>query len=378
MDEDGKLEIYNLMRNIRWRYQLDQFEAGALTEVLKSVEQAKKEILTELAKPKKYADIDSWTDSRNEELLKELDQLTVGIKNQLGADVTQLAEIAYTKSLEVHNDIFSMGGKAHNVNMLQYAPEQIKAFLAEPVGGMLLSEWVNETYDYPLQKRLKTEMLAGQFRGEGYPKLAKRVNELLGDAADNTTTLVRTWVHSANVAAQHNVMKANADIITGWKWNAVLENGNFGKGRGTCLTCLALDARDEIYPINGGPPLPNHPRCRCLRLPATKSWRDLGIPIDDLEDETRPYSVRGKIDPVTGKLVSGNIGLGGAKGIIDQGEIAGGMEGFFKKLDEDVQRQTLGPRRWELWKAGKLDLGGLVDDTGRLRLVKEIEGGGGN
>lgn len=373
MDNNGRLEIYTMLRNIRWRYQLDQFEAGALKEVLKSVEQARKEILRELGKPKKYADIDSWADSRNEELLKELDELTVGVKNQLGADVTELAEISYTKSLEVHNDIFSVGGKAHNINLLQYAPDQIKAFLAEPVGGLLLKDWVNETYDYPLQQKLKTEMMAGMFRGQGYKALDRRINELLGEAAENTITMTRTWVHSANVAAQHNVMKANADIMAGWKWSSVLENGNFGTGRGICLTCLGLDARDEIYPIDGGPPLPAHPRCRCLRKPATKSWRDLGIPIDDLEDELRPYSVRGKIDPLTGKLVRGNVDLGG-KPIISAGQVAGGMNGFFDLLDEDVQRQTLGPRRWELWKAGILDLKDLVDKNGRLRLVKEIEG----
>jgi hypothetical protein len=372
MNPDDKIDLYTLIRNIRWRYQLDQFENGALTEVLKSVEQAKKEILREFAKPKKYADIDSWTDSRNEALLNELDQLTVGIKQQLGADVTQLAEIAYTKSLEVHNDIFSMGGKAVNVNMLQYAPEQIKAFLAEPVGGLLLSEWVNETYDFPLQQRLKAEMLAGQFRGEGYPKLAKRINELLDDAADNTTTMVRTWVHTANTTAQHNVMKANADILTGWRWCSKLENGNFGTGRGICLVCLSLDARQEVYPINGGPPLPAHPRCGCLRLPATKSWRDLGIPIDDLNESARPFTVRGEIDPITGKIERGATGLGGQP-IVSAGQITGGMDGFFKSLDADVQRQTLGPRRWELWKAGKVELKDLVDKSGRLRLVKELQ-----
>jgi hypothetical protein len=401
MTPSDKIDLYYIIRNIKWRYKLDKFEDQALREIMKSVGQARYEIMSELdnrfgKRPR------PWTDARNKELLDELNKLTAGIKDQLGEDVSEVARIAYEQSLDEHNLIMSIGGRAANVSMVllvariayeqsldehnlimsiggraanvsmvSLAEEQIQNFLTTPIGGMYLNDWVQRTFDYPLQDRLKEELGAGLFRGESYPKLAKRINQLLSDAANNVDTLVRSWVQAANVNAQHTVAQQNEDVIKGWRWDATLENGNFSRGHGTCLRCLALDARDEVYQMNGGPPLPLHPNCRCVRRYVTKSYRELGISLDDLNDAVRPYTTRGNIDPVTGTVKRGKTGTGGLP-LLSAGRIDGGMDEFFKSLPEQLQKQTLGTRRYELWKDGQIKLYDLADENGDLKLVKEL------
>jgi hypothetical protein len=361
-----------IVRNIRHRYNLDQFEDQAVSEILKPVEQARQEIIAELDDI--YGEL-TWTDERNMQLLDELDRLTVGIKDRLGEDVSEVARISYEQSIEAHNSIMSIGGRAANVFAVQLSAEQIQSFLATPMGGMQLSEWVQRTFDYPLQERLGQELGAGLFRGESYRKLSKRVDELLGDAADNTDTLVRSWVQSANVNAQQVVAAANEDILKGWRWDATLENGNLSNGHGTCLRCLSLSAREEVHPLNGGPSIPLHPNCRCIRQYVTKSYRELGIPLDDLDDAVRPYTVRGKVDPLTGEIKRGKTGTGGQP-LLEAGRIDGGMDVFFRQLPEQLQRQTLGPGRYNLWQQGKIKLGDLADEYGNQLTIAQLASDG--
>jgi hypothetical protein len=258
MKPQDKIDLYMIIRNIKHRYNLDQFEDQAISEIMKPVEQARRETIAELDNI--YGEL-TWSDERNMRLLNELDQLTVGIKNRLGEDVSEVARISYEQSVEAHNSIMSIGGRAANVSTVQLSAEQIQAFLSTPMGGMQLSEWVQRTFDYPVQERLGQELGAGLFRGESYRKLSKRIDELLGDAAHNADTLVRSWVQASNVEAQHTVARQNDDLIKGWRWDATLENGNLSSGRGTCLRCLSLSAREEVYPLNGGPSIPLHPNC---------------------------------------------------------------------------------------------------------------------
>lgn len=371
MTPDEKVELYNLIRNIRWRYQLDtKFEDPALEEIGKIVSKARNEIINSLEG--KHPEDYRWTDQRNAELLDELNELTVGVKNQLGSNAEDLATIAFEKSVEAHNSIMSLSGAASNVSFLQLAPEQISAFLETPVGGMQLSEWVNRTFDYPLQERLGQELGAGMFRGESYKKLVKRVDDALGEAAENSETLVRSWVQASNVEAQKRVMDANADIVKGWRWSAVLENGDFSKGVGTCLRCMSLDAANEVYPLDGGPEIPLHPNCRCVRITVTKTFRELGIDIPELDRAMRNANIRGSIDPLTGSIERGKTGTGGLP-LLSTQKIAGGYDEFFETLGADMQQKILGKGRYELWRQGKIRIEDLADAKGKQLTIKELK-----
>ncbi len=110
--------------------------------------------------------------------------------------------------------------------------------------------------------------------------------------------------------------------------------------------------------------------CRCLREYITKSWRDLGIPVDEIDRVARPYTIRGKgIDPLTGEIQPMSVGTGG-RPILNWGKFLGDYEDFLVGQSEMVQKATLGPNRLRLWKEGKITLGDLVTiENGKARLL---------
>ena len=78
--------------------------------------------------------------------------------------------------------------------------------------------------------------------------------------------------HVANTA-RVETMKANEDIVKGYRWVSTLD------GR-TSEVCRSLDGKQ--FDIGKGPIPPAHPNCRSTTVPVLKSWRELGLDIDEM------------------------------------------------------------------------------------------------
>ena len=140
--------------------------------------------------------------------------------------------------------------------------------------------------------------------------------------------LARTAVMHVGSRARESFYDANADIIKGYQYCATLDTR-------TCLICALDDgrvfAKDEPRPT-----LPRHFDDRCLYVPITKSFRELGIDMDEL-----PPSTRASMD----------------------GQVAE-TETYSKRLAKaspDRRVEMLGPSRAKLYERG-LPLEGMVKD----------------
>ena len=365
LTDDEIQKLVYLARETQFHYQLDQFSNSALNEILKSVGQARREVSAKLAT---ISPSSSFTKERLNAIATELQDLTVGIRAQVTGQIEQTVAVVGKKAYAKHADIMSFGGLVPNFNNVSLTAVQLKAIINTPVGGNLLNDWVDKTFDSNLYGAFTQEITTGLLKGDSYKNLVKRFNtEAFSKIESDVEGLTRTYVQSINTSAMDNVMKANADIMKGWKWNSVYENRS-------CIRCISLDAKGEIYPVGGGPPIPLHVNCRCFPEPITKTFRELGVDIDEVKDSYRPYTIRGKIDPITGKVIPGKIGVGGGR-IIETGRFLGTYEDFFKGLPENVQLQMLGPTRLGLYKSGKLKLSGLADSKGNAFLLNELKGG---
>ena len=366
-------KLYQLAKKTQWQYQLSQYETEALKEIQKSVNRARKEIGQKLSTIKPTS---KFTKDRLEALGKELQDLTVGIQAQITGDVTQIATIAGVESYTKQSAIMSFDGMVPGFNAVSLSAAQVASMVSEtPVGGYLLNEWVERSFSTRLQDQFKSEIMTGMLKGEGYPALVKRFQSgAFAGLQGDMETLTRSYVQTINVQAMQDVAEANDDIIKGWQWSSATENGSVATGRGICIQCLSLDSRDEVYPLKGGPQIPAHPRCRCVKLYQTKTFREMGVDIDELKSANRPYTLRGAgIDPETGEIFPQKVGTGGRK-ILGVGQYSGKYEDWLKTQSEAIQRQTLGPGRFELWKSGT-PLGKMTDANGRMLLIKEMEGG---
>lgn len=130
------------------------------------------------------------------------------------------------------------------------------------------------------------------------------------------------------------------------------------------MRCSALDGKTWRVDDENRPDCPLHPRCRCMLAPVTISWRDLGIPIDELKDAARPYTIR----------PDKNIGAGGRREILEYGQHQGDYASWFEKQDEAFKLNVVGPGRLALLKGGKVQFSDFVDRAGNLRTLEELEG----
>jgi hypothetical protein len=378
LSESEMQKLIQLARATQWQYRLTEYEDEALKEIYKSINRARREISNRLL----IDDLQPWEKDRLNHLADELQDMTLGIQAQLVDDISTIASITGAESYLVHNDILSYGGRAIPWNNVSLSAEQLKQMAVKtPIGAYKLNEWVESSFDSNFQQLFKSEIMTGMLQGEGYKDLVKRFDiRAFKGIKQDIETITRSYVQTVNTEAALNVAKSNRQHLKGWKWSSATENGaqytktGKGRGRGLCLRCLALDAADKIYPLDGGPDLPAHPRCRCVRSMVTKTFREMGIDIDEIEEAYRPYSVRGLINEETGEIMPQNVGTGG-RNIITSGQFTGNYEAWLKTQNKSIQVQTLGPKRWAMWNDGNIKLGDLVDKQGNLRLVKELQAG---
>ena len=200
---------------------------------------------------------------------------------------------------------------------------------------------------------------SGMREGHGYEKIVKNLlKETLPDgqvmARRDAITLSRSYIQQASVNAQLATYWANREVIKGVKWTAILDNR-------VCMKCAALDG--TVYKWEDKKPgLIAHPRCRCLWLPDVKSYRELGLDIDDLETAARPYVVR----------EDGNVDTGGRK-ILYACASKEDFGGWWKTLPYKEQIKSVGVERTKLLNDGKINWDDLIDKSaGRIFTLHEL------
>ena len=351
------LEIFHTARQVVFRYQLDKLETAALRTAMSSIEKAVKDILSNPT-----AKLKRWEQLRRQELIKEIDALTLGIREQVAGEISSLAGQAGAESAKYHSQTMSLGGKVQGFNNVALSSEQFQSFFqTTPLGGATLTQWVDKAFDATVRQGVLEDLGAGVLQGKGYRGLVDNImDHMKGFTRKEAVTLARTFVQTANCEAQKAVMAANSDIVKKWRWSSVLENGNLQTGTGTCIRCACNDG--NTYNLGEGPPIPLHPNCRCVPIPQTVSYRELGIDIDELEEVARPWTERPDIP----------IGEGG-RDILTWGKHQGEYASWFESRGEKFQKNVVGPRRYELIKSGKVTFKDLVDpQTGRLKTLKEL------
>lgn len=246
-------------------YHLDKYTDEALTEMLKTFNKTRREVLKDI---EKYAGKgQTFKEERAKAILDELNRLTAGAENQLSKDINEIAKGAGALSLDNYNDMYSFGGIIPEFNYVRLSANQLNQMVNQPIGGATLNKWVQDTFDTNLQKQIRKELNAGLLKGEGYQKLVNRIKQGYNMTRNDAVTLTKTYTQYANAEAGLKVIQENKDIIKGWTWSSANENGHYytksgkGRGRGICLRCLALGSKKTVYPIDGGPPLPLHPNC---------------------------------------------------------------------------------------------------------------------
>lgn len=205
--------------------------------------------------------------------------------------------------------------------------------------------WAKQAQDTAF--KLANEIRLGAAQGETNQQIISRivgkgdVPGIMPIARKNAAAIVQTSMATVAAAARRETFAMNADITRGIIQHSTLDSH-------TSLTCVAYDGAtwDLNYepidgndlPYNGG--VPRHWNCRSAEAALTKTFREMGIDLDEPGAGTRASS-SGQIDAKT-KFAD-----------------------YLKIMGEGYQNEVLGKERAELFRAGKLAPRDLVNMSGR-------------
>lgn len=148
------------------------------------------------------------------------------------------------------------------------------------------------------------------------------------------------------------------DFLLGFSPSVQLRNVDFIRQRSFNGHVYDLQSFSTTYHVEGV----LSSNCRCVQIPQTVTFRELGIDIDEFEEVARPWTTRPDIP----------IGEG-SRNITGWGTHKGEYSKWFESRGEKFQKNVVGPKRFALIQAGKVTFKDLVDPaTGRLYRLDEL------
>lgn len=212
------------------------------------------------------------------------------------------------------------------------------ATVSKPFQGRLLRDWVKSLESRELAL-MKDQITMGVIEGETTEQIMRRIrgtkalnyaDGVFGKSQRDVQAVVRTAVSHIHNAARAEVGKLNSEFIKKVQWVSTLD------GR-TSPICRARD--NKLYPLNSGPRPPAHFRCRSTITFVTKSWKELGIDLQEAPTGTRA-SMNGQVPADLS------------------------YNDWLRTQDRSFIDETLGVNKAKLYMDGKLPLSKFVDVRG--------------
>lgn len=226
------------------------------------------------------------TKQRLEALLKEIRTTLQETYNEAGAELKQqMLDFAGVQTEATAAMIATQLPVSYNI--AQASAEQLAAIVNTApitVGAdkKLLLEEIFKSLAAGKEEMIRGAIRMGMVEGETIDQMVRRLkgtraNQYKDGALEvsrrHAETMTRTIVNHTSNQAMQATYKNNAEVVKGWVFTATLDGS-------TSLTCRALAG--TVWPIGEGPIPPRHISCRSIAVPELKSWREMGIDLDEL------------------------------------------------------------------------------------------------
>lgn len=237
------------------------------------------------------------------------------------------------------------------------ADQVYAAALARPFQGRLLRDWATNL-EQSRMGLIRNTIRAGYVEGQTTSEIIQRIrgtralrykDGILNRGRAELASMVQTALSHTAQTARQQMTDANADLVKATQWVSTLDNH-------TTPMCRIRDGLeytpDTHKPIGhhipwGDGPGRLHFNCRSMSVPVLKSWRELGIPMDELPAGTRA-SMDGQV-PASQTYAE-----------------------WFAKQSAARQHEIMGPVRAKLYRAGKVKFDQFYDDKGLWLTLEQL------
>jgi SPP1 gp7 family putative phage head morphogenesis protein len=233
------------------------------------------------------------------------------------------------------------------INFNKPSVELLEAVVTKrPFQGRVLREWAQGVGAQRTQ-RVMDQIKIGVVEGQSVENIVKRVrgtksmnykDGILEISRRDAASVVKTAVTHIASGAAEVFYEANQEAIKGVRWVSVLD------GRTTAV-CQARDGK--VFEPGKGPRPPAHFNCRSTVTPVLRSFRELGIDLDDLPDVDRKS--------MNGKEPAGTT-----------------YNDWLKRQSAAFQDEVLGVTKGALFRRGGLSVDRFVDASGHEYTVAEL------
>lgn len=281
-----------------------------------------------------------FTEARLEFMLRDVRGLLDEARsNSLEIVRGELKELAVWEA-EFNRKLIS-GSSPVQLNLLMPSEAQLKAAVtSQPFRGKFLKDWVGELHR-STRERLSSTIRIGFTEGQTIPQVVRTIRSegLFGTTRNHAEALVRTATNHVASSSRSELFKANEDIIKKEVYVATLDSN-------TTPICQSLDG--TVIDVGGHPRPPQHVGCRSSTAPVTKSYRELGLDIDEVSEGTRA-SMDGQVPAKTT------------------------YQDWLKRQDKETQEDALGKTKARLFRQGNLSVDKFVDSRGNTLTLKQLK-----
>jgi hypothetical protein len=236
-------------------------------------------------------------------------------------------------------------------------PQVFAAATSRPFQGRLLREWM-ASLEESRAVRIRDAVRIGFVEQETIDQIVRRIrgtrargyaDGLIEIDRRNAQAVVRTAVSHTAATTREAFYEANDDLIKARKWDSTLDSR-------TTPICQVRDGKlyepvthkpiGHKLPWLGGPGRA-HWGCRSVDVPVTKSWRELGVDLDEMTPSTRA-SMDGQ--------VPADMTFGA----------------WIQRQSARRQDDILGPKRGALLREGGLKFEELLNPRGQYLTLEQL------
>jgi SPP1 gp7 family putative phage head morphogenesis protein len=286
---------------------------------------------------------------RLESLRQAIREITVAGYSQLRSDVTD--DLRTLSSSEARWNVNMLAATVPiSVSFVAPSVAAIREMMREaPIHGRFVKDWLADLAPATVV-RVNQQIMIGATMGEGIDQMVRRIagtqahqyaDGILQRSRRDIETMVRTAVSGVSNSVRQLTYAGNSRVIKAVLFVATLDLR-------TCEICGSFDG--NRYEIDEGPRPPLHPGCRCTTAPVLRSWRELGLNLQEAPEWTRA-SMDGQVPA----RVDFSTWLG--------------------RRSVAEQDRVLGQTRGTLYRSGQVKFRDFVDaeDKTRLLTLAELE-----
>jgi hypothetical protein len=334
---------------IQTQLDLYRLDAGTRKQVINILMKMQAELVAKLASN----DLTEFSRQRLNQLLKEskqiIEQYYTMAEGQLSVDLHGAGRVTSGSMASSLTQSITLDAKLPTETFFKALASNVLI-----QGAPAADWWERQSVDTAF--RFANEVRQGLAQGETNTQIIARVvgkrgfPGIMEIARNNAAALVQTSVQSVANAARLETFRRNADIITGLIWLTALDGH-------VCPLCMAradkewTNTEDGTHePVGHSLPFQNPPihfNDRCVLVPVTKTFKELGLDIPEPKTGTRSSS-EGQVSADTT------------------------FEAYLKRRTVAEQDAQLGHGRAQLWRDGTITLQQLVNGQGRELTLAEL------